>query len=817
MTSEIITAPHNLEAEQAVIGGLLLDDDNSDRVQKVLAMLKPESFYIRVHQVIFAEMRDMFRANKPVDGLTLFDVLESKGLTEQIGGFAYIGQIARNTPSAANMVAYAASVREAAMERYGIQRLTEATELLYARNGLSATEKYEAIQGIFTQLSDHSKTGSRRGLRSFGEVMDDWVTDLEKRFDPTGEQRGMSTGIPSLDKLLSPKGLVKGSLFVIGARPKMGKAMAMDAKILLQDGAWTTHREIKLGQRVASVDGLGSVVTGVFPQGVRKMYQVTFEDGRTVKAADSHLWEISSSKFDGDRVVDTEKLEAMLQRVRYQGRLRIPSLSGDFGSSGDHLDGWVLGALLGDGSLTKSVKFTNSEDYVLARMEASISPLNLRHVGGNDYIVTHHRGCKNPLLENLRDYGLIGKTAQDKEIPESIFSADKSTRIGVLVGLLETDGWVEKFGCIRFSSASKKLSQGLVRLVHSVGGTARETMRTDISYTYKGETLHGLDAQMVSMKLPDEILECIKSPRLRANLGINRLGNRGIGIKSVIEIEPEECLCIMVSHPRHLYVTDDYIVTHNTTLYGQMALNCAITEEKPALLFSLEMPGDQILEKLVGQKSGVNPNIFYMPATKEADDQYQGDYDGDFKKAIAVAGRLSEIDMLYIDDTPGLSLAHIVSESRRVKREKGAVGMILVDYLTLMTAEKADRNDLAYGMITKGLKNLAKELGCIVVLLTQLNRELEKRNNKRPLPSDSRDTGQIEQDCDYWVGIHREGAFDDSVPPGETELILRLNRHGNTGTVFCNQYNGAIYDTDQQAAEATRRGREQQPKKKGGF
>lgn len=366
---------------------------------------------------------------------------------------------------------------EAAMERYGISRLTEATELLYSRNGMSATQKYEAIQGIFTQLADHSKTGSRRGLRSFGEVMDDWVADLEKRFDPSGEQRGMSTGIPSLDRLLAPKGLVKGSLFVIGARPKMGK----------------------------------------------------------------------------------------------------------------------------------------------------------------------------------------------------------------------------------------------------------------------------------------------------------------------------------------------------TTLYGQMAINCAVREKKPALMFSLEMPGDQILEKLVGQRSGVNPSIFYMPATDDADDQYQGDYDGDFKKAIATAGRLSEIDMLYIDDTPGLSLAHIVSESRRIKREKGCVGMILVDYLTLMTAEKADRNDLAYGMITKGLKNLAKELGCVVVLLTQLNRELEKRVNKRPLPSDSRDTGQIEQDCDYWVGIHREGAFDDSVPPGETELILRLNRHGSTGTVYCNQINGAIYDTDQQAAAAERRGREQQPKKKGGF
>ncbi|MCP6612303.1 helicase DnaB, partial [Klebsiella pneumoniae] len=90
----------------------------------VLAMLKPESFYGRAHQIIFAEIRQMFRENKPVDGLTLFDSLDSKGLAEQVGGFAYIGQLAKNTPSAANIVAYAASVREAAMERYGIQRMT---------------------------------------------------------------------------------------------------------------------------------------------------------------------------------------------------------------------------------------------------------------------------------------------------------------------------------------------------------------------------------------------------------------------------------------------------------------------------------------------------------------------------------------------------------------------------------------------------------------------------------------------------------------------------------------------------------------------
>ncbi|EPP1401207.1 DnaB-like helicase C-terminal domain-containing protein [Klebsiella oxytoca] len=467
MTTEIITLPHNIEAEQSVIGGLLLDDDHSERVQKVLAMLKPESFYLRVHQIIFAEIRQMLRDNKPVDGLTLFDSLESKGLIEQIGGFAYIGQIAKNTPSAANIVAYAASVRESAMERYGIQRMTEATELLYARNGMSAVEKYEAIQSIFTQLTDHSKTGSRRGARTLADVADDWVAEVEKRFDPNQRSRGLSTGIKSLDEILEPKGLVRGSLFVIGARPKMGK----------------------------------------------------------------------------------------------------------------------------------------------------------------------------------------------------------------------------------------------------------------------------------------------------------------------------------------------------TTLYSQLAINCALNEKLPSIMFSLEMPDKQILERMIGQASGVNTDIFYRGAGR----------DEEFAIANARLAEMVESQNLYIDDTPGASLSHIIAESRRIKRERGKVGMVLVDYLTLMTAEKADRNDLAYGLITKGLKNLAKELECVVVLLTQLNRDLEKRVNKRPLPSDSRDTGQIEQDCDYWMGIYREGAYDENYPQGDTELLLRLNRHGSGGVVYCEQRNGAIYDCDQIQAEMKRRDREQKPKNKGGF
>lgn len=104
MTDNFYAPPHSIEAEQAVIGGLLLDDDSSERVQKVLAMLKPDSFYSRPHKILFEEITRMHREQKPVDGLTLFDELERKSLTASVGGFAYIAEIAKNTPSAANIV-----------------------------------------------------------------------------------------------------------------------------------------------------------------------------------------------------------------------------------------------------------------------------------------------------------------------------------------------------------------------------------------------------------------------------------------------------------------------------------------------------------------------------------------------------------------------------------------------------------------------------------------------------------------------------------------------------------------------------------------
>ena len=172
-----------------------------------------------------------------------------------------------------------------------------------------------------------------------------------------------------------------------------------------------------------------------------------------------------------------------------------------------------------------------------------------------------------------------------------------------------------------------------------------------------------------------------------------------------------------------------------------VANHFALDLDEPVAVFSMEMPSVEIAERAITNRTTVNPAEFYRAGISA---EASGRRDTAFKELID--------SNMYVDDGAALTLSHIQREARKLRKEKGKIGAIMVDYLTLMEAEKADRNDLAYGMITKGLKNLAKELDCAVFMLTQLNRGLENRPDKRPVPSDGRDTGQIEQDCDVWIG-----------------------------------------------------------------
>mgnify|MGYP002700453679 CR=1 FL=1 len=217
-----------------------------------------------------------------------------------------------------------------------------------------------------------------------------------------------------------------------------------------------------------------------------------------------------------------------------------------------------------------------------------------------------------------------------------------------------------------------------------------------------------------------------------------------------------------------------------TAFMSLMINHISLDLNLPVATFSMEMNDEEMFERGLSSRTTVDPAEFYK---KDLRPEVEGRMDSALKEFIG--------SNLYIDDGTSLSLAHIKKESRKIRKEKGELGAIFIDYLTLMEAEKAERNDLAYGKITKGLTDLAKELDCVVVLLLQLNRNLESRPDKRPIPSDCKDTGQIEQDVSLLIMLYKESVYDDTVYlPGLTEAIVRLNRKGGSGTGFVEMRQG---------------------------
>ena len=223
-----------------------------------------------------------------------------------------------------------------------------------------------------------------------------------------------------------------------------------------------------------------------------------------------------------------------------------------------------------------------------------------------------------------------------------------------------------------------------------------------------------------------------------------------------------------------------------TQLAVKIADHMSRNKDLPAIVFSMEMRDEQLFERFLTNGAKVSGDNFYR---EMGEDEY--------RKVTCYVGDVMDKN-LFIDDRPNLSLNQIKSTCRRLKDELGELGPIFVDYLTLMKTNDAARTDLAVGENSTGLKSLAKELGSPVFLLAQLSRGVDSRTNKRPLISDLRESGSIEQDADLIMFLYRESVYvPDSELKGLTELIVAANRHGENGTAFMEMRGGWFDDISQ--------------------
>ncbi|MCA7969652.1 replicative DNA helicase [Burkholderia sp. AU39826] len=777
--------PHSVEAEQSVLGGLLLDNAAWDRIADFLSQ---GDFYRYDHRIIYEHIGRLIASTRPADVVTVYEALTTSGKADDVGGLAYLNALAQNTPSAANIRRYAEIVRDRAVLRRLVSVADEISADAFNPQGKEVRQLLDEAESKVFSIAEEGARGNQ-GFLEIGPLLTQVVERIDTLYHTANpsDVTGTPTGFVDLDRMTS--GMHGGELIIVAGRPSMGKAQPLDARVRTLTG-WKPMGELAVGDALASVDGAASIVTGIYPQGERQVYRVRFSDGRSAECCDEHLWCVHFREWEKPRVLSTAEIRTLLTRERYRNRLWIDMPSGEFGHrEALPIDPWVLGALLGDGALGgTAVRFSVKAEETLNRMRARVdASLELEYAGQHDWRIKRRpstaaeaRPSANPLKAALEQLGVWGRTSYDKFIPRLYLDADKDARLDLLRGLLDTDGWVESCGAVRYSTASAQLASDVRELARSLGAWCQIAEKAT-SFTVDGERKAGATAYVCTISHPDpQSLFLFQGKRDRLTGG--RVRRKMPVIAAIEPTRRTATQCISVSHPSRLYVTDDYVVTHNTAFSMNIGEYVAVEYGLPVAVFSMEMPGTQLVMRMLGSIGRLDQ---HRMRTGRLTDE-------DWPKLTHAVQKMSEAQ-LFIDETGGLNPMELRSRARRLARQCGKLGLIIVDYLQLMSGSSQGENRATeISEISRSLKSLAKELDVPVIALSQLNRGLEQRPNKRPVMSDLRESGAIEQDADVILFIYRDEVYNpDSPDKGTAEIIIGKQRNGPIGPVrltFLGQY-----------------------------
>lgn len=214
-----------------------------------------------------------------------------------------------------------------------------------------------------------------------------------------------------------------------------------------------------------------------------------------------------------------------------------------------------------------------------------------------------------------------------------------------------------------------------------------------------------------------------------------------------------------------------------TALALNIAKHVAVQEHKPTVIFSLEMGAEELIERIVASE-GMVPGYHLKTGNLSTDE---------WKRIVQAQSNLYDTP-IFVDDTAGIRISEIRSKARKLSQEMGSLGIIIIDYLQLITGSKGENRQQIVSEISRELKILAKDLRVPVIALSQLSRSVEQRQDKRPMLSDLRESGSIEQDADIVAFLYRDAYYqkehaDSQEANNVTELILEKNRHGSLGTV----------------------------------
>jgi replicative DNA helicase len=731
------TPPHDLAAEQCVLGGMML---SKDAISDVLDVIKGHDYYRPAHQLVHDIILDLYSRGEPADAVTVAAELTRRGDIGRVGGAPYLHTLIASVPTAANAGYYARIVRERAILRRLVEVGTRIVQLGYAGDG-DADELVDRAEAEVYGVTDRRVSEDYLPL---AEIMPGALDEIEAIGSRGGTLAGVPTGFADLDSLTN--GLHAGQMVVIAARPAMGKALALDTSLPTPSG-WTTMGTVRIGDQLLGADGRPVTVTAATEVMTgRPCYEVVFDDGTAIIADAEHQWATTATSA---AVTAPGGQPNPLIRRQVISPLSVRTT--------EEIASWRCGDT---GGRQYAVPVTRPLD--LPRASLPMAPYILGTWLG--------RGCTSAASAFRADPEtaelLCALGALDGHVPVEYLRASRRQRAALLAGIVDAGGTITRGGSVQFATTSAALADTVGEVVASLGYRCT-VARADIA-TRRGPGVR----HTITFTTADDVF---RAERKRQS---HRLRRRPGALERVIvDVRPVPSVpvrCVQVGAADSLYLASrSMIPTHNSALALDIARAASVHNGLTSVLFSLEMSRNEITMRLLSAEARVP--LHAMRTGQLGDDDW-----------TRLARRMSEVvdAPLFIDDSPNMSMVEIRSKCRRLK-QRNDLKLVIVDYLQLMSSpRRVENRQQEVSELSRSLKLLAKELNVPVVALAQLNRGPELRTDKRPLLADLRESGSIEQDSDLVILLHREDAYERESPrAGEADLIVAKHRNGPTATV----------------------------------
>lgn len=755
--------PQDLAAEQAVLGGMLL---SKDAIADVLERLRPGDFYRPAHQNVYDAILDLYGRGEPADAVTVAAELDRRNLLRRIGGAPYLHTLISTVPTAANAGYYATIVAEKALLRRLVEAGTRVVQYGYA--GAEGADVAEVVDRAQAEIYEVAERRTTEDFVPLEDLLQPTMDEIDAIASNGGVARGVPTGFTELDEVTN--GLHAGQMIIVAARPGVGKALALDTPLPTPTG-WTTMGDVAVGDELLGDDGRPTrVVAATDVMLGRPCYEVEFSDGTVIVADAAHQWltETRASRKSAqaaavgyNRHKNQRTFAAVRTTAEIAETLRCPTQDRRLNHSvvnARALDlpdreflvpPYTLGAWLGDGT-SAAAQITAADPEIIMRIEAEDSGAGV-----------------GTLQARLRTIGVLG----NKHIPTEYLRGSEAQRRALLAGLLDTDGTVTVGGAVQFSVTNQRLARDVNELIVSLGYRCQTSTKR-----VQGRSETSSIAYTLTFSTEDKVFalerKAIAHKERRAVTGTSRCGSRFI-----VDVRPIESVavrCVEVDNDSHMYLASRAMVpTHNSTLGLDFLRSCSIKHRMASVIFSLEMSKSEIVMRLLSAEAKIK--LSDMRSGRMSDEDW-----------TRLARRMSEISEapLYIDDSPNLTMMEIRAKARRL-RQKADLRLVVVDYLQLMSSgKKVESRQLEVSEFSRQLKLLAKELEVPVVAISQLNRGPEQRTDKKPMLSDLRESGSLEQDADMVILMNRPDAFERDDPRGgEADFILAKHRNGPTKTV----------------------------------